>query len=265
MFDKSKFNHSSFNRSQEGGQTLYATLQSSYGMALAGLHVLVQIQPVRFDGVSAVEVGTLWLKLPIPAVQMDAEYALQPNLTALITGGAVAMEAEFGFNAYMHSRMPLGELTIEAEHDLVPTLWVYVPLPTVTARAEHSIQTNLSALVPISTVRMDAAFDVSADLYAKMPLPAVRHNAQFGLSAKVIRSQESEELTLEGINLRPGSILVIDTDTLDVEVDGVPRVDAWVLGSTFFQLKKGENILTFSDNAQRRNLATTVVWADRYL
>lgn len=141
-----------------------------------------------------------------------------------------------------------------------------VALNEVTIAAEMRMQTvSPGLLVPLGGVVIGAEYGVSGRMYARMPLPATTVTVVFDLSAAAVRTAENEEMVLEGLNLAPGQTLIIDTDTLEIEVDNEVRVDCWVTGGTFFQFKAGENSLTFTDNAARRNLLVTVLWADRYL
>ena len=75
----------------------------------------------------------------------------------------------------------------------------------------------------------------------------------------------SKELALANLNFRPGDTITIDTETLDVFINGEPDVDCWVTGSDFFKLGRGVNTLTFYDDVSERELEVTVIWADRWL
>ena len=87
----------------------------------------------------------------------------------------------------------------------------------------------------------------------------------FTATASAIRVADDKQLTLDGIQFRPGDVIIIDTETLDVFYNGEPDVSSWVVGSDFFQLGKGTNTLTFYDDAAERELTVTVIWADRWL
>lgn len=87
----------------------------------------------------------------------------------------------------------------------------------------------------------------------------------FDATASNIRVNDDTELSLEGLNFKPGDTIIIDTETMDIFVNGEPDVSSWVVGSDFFDLMKGTNALTFYDNATGRELTVTVLWADRWL
>lgn len=87
----------------------------------------------------------------------------------------------------------------------------------------------------------------------------------FDAIASAIRVANDKAITLDGLQFKPNDTIVIDTETLDVFINGEPDVSSWVVGSDFFQLGKGVNTLTFYDNATNRELTVTVIWADRWL
>ena len=87
----------------------------------------------------------------------------------------------------------------------------------------------------------------------------------FDATASNIRINDDTELSLDGLNFKPGDTIIIDTETLDIFINGEPDVSSWVVGSDFFSLAKGKNALTFYDDATSRELTVTVLWADRWL
>ena len=143
-------------------------------------------------------------------------------------------------------------------------LQVKLDAETVSAEMGMSVA-RLGMMLPIDEVSITSEYGIDGKMYARIPLPETSVLAEYGLSVGTIRTAESEEMVLEGLNLAPGQTLIIDTDTLEIEVDNVVRVDCWVTGGTFFQFKAGENSLSFTDNAENRQLLVTVLWADRYL
>ena len=197
--------------------------------------------------------------------QIDAQYGVIPNLTARIPLGTVTMAAESGISVHMTAFIPLGSTGINAETGVQATLWAKVPIRAVTARTESAINPQFGVYVPMVGATTGAEYGMEGTLFAKFPIKALLINAQYETSVKALRTNESEEMELVGINLAPGQRLIIDTDTMEISVDDEIRVDCWVTGGSFFQLKNGTNILSFTDNASSRKLKTTVLWADRYL
>jgi len=175
------------------------------------------------------------------------------------------------FNRTVFNRWAGGEssmhATIISEYSLsLAPMKIRAQLPEMTIAARSRVEVGpLNLLVPIPPVILSGEYTLSGRLFAYRPLPETALNAEYGMTIGAIRTAESDEMTLEGLNLEPGQTLIIDTDTLEIEVDGEVRVDCWVTGGSFFQLKAGDNTLKFTDNAGSRALVVTVLWADRYL
>ena len=113
----------------------------------------------------------------------------------------------------------------------------------------------------VAGIEFDGVATITADAYYK----DAEIGITFDATASAIRISNDTELALEGLNFKPGDTIIIDTETLDVFINGEPDVASWVVGSDFFQLEKGTNALTFYDNANNRELTVTVLWADRWL
>lgn len=245
--------------------SFYATITSRYGAEIGPLRIRVRIGTVSLNAESALNVGNLGLYTMLPETVLAGEFEVLPDLTALVPLGTVHMGAQSEVSIFMGAKIPLGGLSLTADFVLQLILGVSVPLTGITHRSEFEVKTRLGVLVPTVPVTVGSEFDVTGGLWAKVPMHKMNATSEFDLLLKSIRTAESEEMVLEGLNLQPGQTLIIDTDTLEIYVDDQPRVDCWVTGGSFFQFKNGDNILSFSDNAVRRNLQTTVVWSDRYL
>ena len=142
MYGKGQFNKTAFNTAAGDAASLYATIQNEYGTVVPGIRIKVQLSALTVNAISSMSPGMLWLKVPLPAVQIDAQYET---------------------------------------------------------------------------------------------------------SVKALRTNESEKMELVGINLAPGQRLIIDTDTMEISVDDEIRVDCWVTGGSFFQLKNGGTFVRFTE------------------
>lgn len=265
MFGKSQFDRVPFNVSGAGEAGFYATVQTEYGVAVHSVRVLEKVAATRMDAVSAFSAGTLWLKLPLPAVRMDAGYGVIPNFTARVSLGAVLWPMESSVSLELRAMMPLGKTVMASVFTVRPVLWARMPMPNTSVKSEFGMRPRLGVFVPMPSAASGGEFGLYGKLYAYIPLNGTALSAEYGGSVKNVRASESEEMVLEGLNLKPGQRLIIDTDTLEISVDDEVRVDCWVTGGSFFQLKNGSNTLTFSANAGRRKLKATILWADRYL
>lgn len=112
----------------------------------------------------------------------------------------------------------------------------------------------------VAGIDFDGVANLAADAYCSGSAGIV-----FDAIASAIRVNNDTELALEGLTFAPGDTIIIDTETLDIFINGEPDVASWVVGSNFFQFEKGTNALTFYDNATSRELTVTVLWADRWL
>lgn len=265
MFGKSQFNRIPFNASGTGEAALYVTVQTEYGVRVPSAKIRERIDATRMDAVSAFSAGTLWMKLPLPAARMETNYNVAPYFTARIPLGALLWPMEHTVSLELRALMPLGKTTMGSVFTVRPVLWARMPLPNTSVKSEFILRPKLGVFVPMASTSSGAEFGIVGKLYAYIPLSDVILASEYGGSVKNVRASESEEMVLEGLNLKPGQRLIIDTDTLEISVDDEIRVDCWVTGGTFFQLKNGNNTLTFSDNASRRKLKATILWADRYL
>lgn len=265
MYDKSLFNRSQFNLSGADAASFYVTIQSDYDLAVPPAKVLVRIDSVEMNTIATAGIERLWLYAPIAAATFAAEYGTAANMTALVPLGQVSFDAETDVSVVLRAQMPLGDVTFATEMNTSLQLWVMVPISATTVKTEQAMTAQLGMKVPLSPLMSELQFDLQGMLYTKVPMPDTTIHSEFGTSCKVIRTSESEEMVLEGLSLKPGQRLIIDTDTLEIMVNDEIRVDCWVTGGTFFQLENGSNTLTFTDNAKRRYLQATVLWADRYL
>lgn len=125
-------------------------------------------------------------------------------------------------------------------------------------------QGNMSVIRDYGDVEAALVFDrqvkFSADAYCEGTI-----GISFDATATAIRIANDKEIALTNLDFKPGDVITIDTETLDVFINGEPDVDCWVTGSDFFKLGRGVNTLTFYDDVSERDLEVTVIWADRWL
>lgn len=267
MFNKLSFGRSKFGLSSENELPLYANVTTEYATVFAHAKLRVKMPKLTMKAVSALVPAWLYLYAHISDVEMEAEAAVIAKLGAKKPLGRVpAMCAEYALSPEeLLVNLQIGGVTMRAQSGVEAVLWAKMPLPDTVMKAEHTFFGKLAAYVPLPIITIEAAFVMSGPMYARMPLRPQQIEAEFRTTAMSLRSSESEEISLEGLNLAPGQRLIIDTDTMEISVDDEVRVDCWVTGGSFFQLKEGGNILTFSDNASGRNLKATILWQDRFL
>lgn len=267
MFNKLPFGRSKFGLRAENELPLYANVTTEYATVFAHAKLRVKMPQMQMNAVFALTPTWLYLYAHISDVEMEAEAAVIAKLGAKKPLGRVpAMCAEYGFSAEeMLVNLRIGSVTMRAQSGVETVLWAMMPIAGTVLKAEHTFFGKLAAYVPLPGITTEAVFVMSGPMYARMPLRPQQIGAEYRTAAMSLRSSESEEISLEGLNLEPGQRLIIDTDTMEISVDDEVRVDCWVTGGSFFQLKEGDNILTFSDNAANRTLKATVLWQDRFL
>lgn len=72
-------------------------------------------------------------------------------------------------------------------------------------------------------------------------------------------------ITLEGISLKPGDELIINTCDMTVTINGQNAMEYFSNDSEFFTLLNGINALVYSDSNSSRNISFDVIWKDRWL
>ena len=85
-----------------------------------------------------------------------------------------------------------------------------------------------------------------------------------GTEANQTLSGESV-IDLEGIILRPGEELVINTMDMTVTINGQNAMEYFSNDSNFFNLLNGLNTLIYNDINGSRNISFDVIWKDRWL
>jgi len=127
-------------------------------------------------------------------------------------------------------------------------------------------ESSLAIAQPIGSVLLDILTEMESEYHATVMIPPVTVNTSIEMSVAPIRQMDSESLTLQQVNLRPGGTIEIDTGTLDVLRNGAPDVTSVTTQSTFFKLIPGtENLIYFRDNASARNLTINFVYENWWL
>ena len=119
--------------------------------------------------------------------------------------------------------------------------------------------------VQISAEPIEALTGALGKWYNRLLLHAAPVEAVTGASAKAIEVYGVETISLPDIVLKPGQELIIDTNEMTVTIDGENAIHLLSADSDFFALMQGENIITYSDNAEGRTAGLKVVWKDVWL
>ena len=89
-------------------------------------------------------------------------------------------------------------------------------------------------------------------------------NIRMETAANQVLAGESV-ITLEGIVLKPGDELVINTCDMTVTLNGQNAMEFFSNESEFFTLLNGLNTLIYNDSNSSRNISFDVIWKDRWL
>jgi hypothetical protein len=72
-------------------------------------------------------------------------------------------------------------------------------------------------------------------------------------------------ISLEGMTLKPGDELIINTCDMTVTINGQNAMEYFSNDSDFFTLLNGLNTLIYNDSNSSRNISFDVIWKDRWL
>lgn len=140
-------------------------------------------------------------------------------------------------------------------------LYTNVPM-TGTTNMTYTASAELSAIVPFSgSAGMTYASGTDRRMWSNLAMTGAT-SIIFDVDG-ALQNSHTYSFTLSGLDLQSGGSVVIDTDTLDIFVNGVLNVMCWQHGGEFFELAQGENnIQVYTDGDGNGDL--TVQWRDRW-
>ena len=89
-------------------------------------------------------------------------------------------------------------------------------------------------------------------------------NIRMETAANQVLAGESV-ISLEGITLKPGDELIINTCDITVTINGQNAMEYFSNDSDFFTLLNGLNTLIYNDSNSSRNISFDIIWKDRWL
>lgn len=141
-------------------------------------------------------------------------------------------------------------------------LWTVAPI-SGSADINFNVSGFLGAFVPFEgETGMTYTSGTDRRMWSKLALSGST-GIVFGVEGQMNNSH-TFSFSLVGLNLQSGGSVVIDTDTLDIFVNGVLNVMAWQHGGEFFELAANQdnNIQVYTDGDGHGTL--TVQWKDRW-
>ena len=89
-------------------------------------------------------------------------------------------------------------------------------------------------------------------------------NIRMETAANQVLAGESV-ISLEGIILRPGDELIINTCDMTVTLNGQNAMEYFSDDSEFFNLLNGINTIIYNDGNDERDVSFDIIWKDRWL
>ena len=270
MFDRALFNKQKFDKNSANAAGVYGYVSGSASLSLLPyLHVLARLEQ-DIQGRSCFRLRQLCARVPVGAVDIaggmvfdytsgltNARVELRPQEINAVGDvsvdfmGRLSISASIGTGGGMEvdpilrSRVPVGFADFAGAGELLPKAVLAVPLGVAELALKGAIADDLMRThVPITNLEI------------------VAHGTVQSVS---IVGLGGAALTLENINLAPGQELVIDTDTMEIFVDGAEDVSSITYDSEFFQLLPGENYLVFRDGESGRTLSVGLIFSARWL
>jgi len=263
MYDKDLFDKSPFDRqtapdneiaaSIDGGISIYAVIS----MRAATGAVITWSWTVS---------GTVGLRVPVRAdmlISGDAEIVNLYARTRLFPDNVTILGA---LESAVGTRATLAATIMVSADFYAENLKASVRLPDINVHVAGGVVSEKMGLrFPIPAVDISAFGDFLGDAVVRVPM-RIRDIELTGIiHCAPIFEPGAAKLELQGLNLPPGGELIIDTDVLEVLLNGIPDVDAVTGDSEFFQLRPGANRIIFMDGETARNLSVTMVWSNRWL
>ncbi len=120
-------------------------------------------------------------------------------------------------------------------------------------------------IVPITGNTIEATSDMEAQYYKRVEAIGTSADAVSGMTVQTAAVFGVDVLSLPELVLKPGQELIIDTDNMTATVDGENAIHLLSDESVFFFLAQGEDIITYIDNSNERQVNLKVMWKDRWL
>jgi hypothetical protein len=263
MFNKTGSDKTLYDRDSADRSTIYADL--SGGIILASA-IKVKARASSEVPVSFTVSGIVALRVPLKA---DMAVGLTTEATNIFTharlfpnpltiGGTVT--AALGARMALSSDVSVGA-GFTSEY-----LKARTKLSAGTVPIGMNITVNRMGLrFPIAPSEIPVGGDFVGNAAIRVPVTPLEIDITGDIKCAPIFEPGAAKLELENLNLAPGGELIIDTDVLEVLLNGEPDVDMVTGDSEFFELKPGNNRIVFMDGETGRQLDVSIVWSNRWL
>lgn len=123
-----------------------------------------------------------------------------------------------------------------------------------------TVGTNIKYNNGITGLVMDSHADGTKTFVASSDVSTL----VMGTQASQVLSGE-EVIVLEGLTLKPGDELIINTCDMTVTLNGQNAMQYFSNDSSFFTLLSGLNTVEYNDGSASRNIMFDIIWKDRWL
>jgi hypothetical protein len=263
MFNRTAFDRTLYDRDSGDGATIYADLAG--GVTLGGfIRVRAAATGDIISGVTVV--GAVGLRVPLATDILLSMTAASEILGAHVKlqQSNLAIAGDVAVNGGL--RIPLSAdvaAGIAFDGDILKSRVPLAPNPVTIGGIVDALTVALRFPIPASDITVSG--DISGYAILAVPVAPADFTLSGELKSAPIFEPDSAKLELIGIDLAPGGELIIDTDTLEVLLNGTENVDAVSGDSDFFRLVPGSNRVVVMDGETARELDVTFVWSNRFL
>lgn len=271
MFDRALFDKQQFDKQAGSAVGLYAVLGGASSLKIdpyLSARACLPGQDIHAQG--GLEAQALCVRVPIGAVEFSVGLALEhtaeaPGARAELLPAAMAMGGSLTSEFIIRASLA-AELGAGAEVCVADFLSAMVPAGQTDFNLTAQLDAAAMLRLPIGAVDFAMGAAVSTGhLCVRIPLIELELGGRGMIVPLPIAGLGSEKLALEGVNLAPGQELIIDTDTVEIFINGVEDVTKDTYDSKFFQLLSGDNQLVFRDSESDRVLKVNIVMSARWL
>jgi hypothetical protein len=263
VYNKTGFDRTLYDRDSGDGATIYADLAG--GLTLGGF-IRVRAATTGDLPVGIAVVGAVGLRVPLSADIILDVYPEPAILKAHTQLGRtnIALASELAVNGGL--RIPVSAdvaAGVAFEGDILKSRVPLAPNPVTIGGTVDALTVALRFPIPESDLAIGA--DIGGYAILAVPIAPTDFTLSGELKSAPIFEPDSAKLELIGIDLAPGGELIIDTDALEVLLNGTENVDAVSGDSDFFRLVPGSNRVVVMDGETARELDVTFVWSNRFL
>lgn len=262
MFDRAFYDKTLYDRSGEL-QAITTFIQGN-GNLNAGIIVQVFITPFVLKGEGALDSDPIVQQNIRAGIIGKGEMEISKLYLLDVFSGSLSGHGEATFEII--AKTPIDDIVFDGASELSEsTLFFFQHMESnLNGRGDFHLDPVLKMPIAFTTISGNGGMIVDDQLSLWMPMKG----SISGISEMILRrigALNTEVLAFSGLNLRPGQTMIIDTEELNVFIDNILNVNSVTEDSIFFQLKPGEDAISFSTDGSAFNLTVTVIWQNRWL